>query len=94
MGRAAIERVKGWENDAGTAGFVIVDHELIGMFSCNDIIRPETAQAMKRLGELGVHTIMLTGDNAGAAEAIRREANLSEAKAELLPQVRCCSGVG
>lgn len=85
-GQKALALVTQWEIEAGTAGFVIVDKELYGVFSCNDVIRAETKGAMKKLSDLGVHTMMLTGDNAGAAETIRREANISEAKAELLPE--------
>ena len=85
-GPAAMAKVSQWEDEAGTAGFVIVNNELYGIFSCNDVIRPETKAAMLKLKDLGVHTIMLTGDNKGAAETIRVEAGLREAKAELLPK--------
>ena len=41
---------------------------------------------MEELLELDVHTIMLTGDNHGAAKAVRKQIGLAEAKAQLLPE--------
>eukprot|EP00658_Telonema_sp_P-2_P027846 TRINITY_DN21442_c0_g1_i3.p1 TRINITY_DN21442_c0_g1~~TRINITY_DN21442_c0_g1_i3.p1 ORF type:complete len:665 (+),score=185.70 TRINITY_DN21442_c0_g1_i3:189-2183(+) len=79
-------QVDQFEKAAGTVGLIGVNSKLIGILCVNDVIREETADAMQQLAELRVHTVMLTGDNKGAAEAIRIQANMGEAKAELLPQ--------
>jgi len=83
---AEAAKAQEWEKQAGTIGFVGVDSALVGLLCVNDKIRDEAGEAMRQLADLGVHTVMLTGDNDGAAQAIRIQANMGEAKSELLPQ--------
>ena len=57
-----------------------------GMIALADAVRPATSAAVARMRALGVeHVVMLTGDNRPTAEAVAREAGITEVMAELLP---------
>ncbi len=60
--------------------------ELAGTIAVADEVKPTSAAAIRALGELGVGTIMLTGDNRETAEAIARQVGVSRVIADVLPQ--------
>ena len=63
------------------------DEHVCGFITLADAIREETREAIRQLHEAGVKQIvMLTGDNAGTAQAIAQEAGIDEVHAELLPE--------
>ncbi|QDT31964.1 heavy metal translocating P-type ATPase [Thalassoglobus polymorphus] len=63
------------------------DEHVCGFITLADAIREETREAIHQLHEAGVKQIvMLTGDNAGTAQAIAQEAGIDEVQAELLPE--------
>jgi Cd2+/Zn2+-exporting ATPase len=59
---------------------------VLGAIAIADEVRVEAAAAIKKLGELGIATIMLTGDNAAAAHRISRAVGTAAVVAELLPE--------
>jgi len=59
--------------------------ELVGLLAFGDTIKPSSYQAINRLRELGIKTVMLTGDNLGSANAVAKELGIDEVRAELLP---------
>jgi Cu+-exporting ATPase len=59
--------------------------ELLGLIALADTLRAGTAKAVARLTKMGVHVVMLSGDNAATARAIAREAGIIEFRAEVLP---------
>lgn len=69
-----------------TVIFVLIDNQLKGAIALADIIRPESKEAMKRLKDMGIRCIMLTGDNKQVAAWVAKEIGLDEAIAEVLPQ--------
>lgn len=73
-------------NQGKTVIFVIIDDVLKGAIALADIIRPESKEAIKRLKELNVQCIMLTGDNKQVAQWVAKEIGLDEYFAEVLPQ--------
>ena len=58
---------------------------LLGLLAFGDIIKSTAATAVGRLHQLGIRTVMLTGDNRGAAEAVAKELGIDEVRAEVLP---------
>ncbi len=68
-----------------TAVFVLVDNDLVGAISLSDVIRPESAETVRRLIEMGIEPIMLTGDNAVVAERVANELGIKRFFAEVLP---------
>lgn len=61
---------------------------IAGLIALKDVIRPETAEALKALNAEGVHTVMLTGDSRSTAQAIAGEAGINEYIAECLPETK------
>ncbi len=64
---------------------VAVGDEVLGLIGVADPLRASSRRAVGRLQRLGVEVVMLTGDNAGTAAAIAREAGITRYEAEVLP---------
>jgi Cu+-exporting ATPase len=64
---------------------VMADGVLIGLIGIADPLRATSRAAVTRLSRLGVEVVMLTGDNAGTAQAVAREAGIARFDAEVLP---------
>ncbi len=83
-------RLAAWADEQSGAGATVMyaarDGHLLGGFALSDTLRPTSAEAVKRLNDLGVRTVMLTGDNERAANAIGGQLGVSEVRAQLLPQ--------
>ena len=60
--------------------------ECIGLIAVADSVKEGSIRAIEALHNMGIRTVMLTGDNAKTAEAIRKMTGVEEAAAELLPQ--------
>ncbi|HGF7183509.1 TPA: copper-translocating P-type ATPase CopA [Vibrio cholerae] len=58
---------------------------LQGVLAIADPIKSTSAQAIRKLNELGIHTVMLTGDHASVANAIAKELGISQVIAQVLP---------
>ncbi|WP_425607065.1 heavy metal translocating P-type ATPase [Ornithinimicrobium faecis] len=65
---------------------VEVEDQVIGVIGIRDELRPEAAEAILALRELGLSTVMLTGDNTRTAHAIAARAGIDEVHAEQLPE--------
>ena len=65
--------------------FFAHDGKLLGIIAVADVIKPDSAQAIRELKNLGIHVMMLTGDNERTANAIGREAGVDEVVAGVLP---------
>ncbi|HJV68282.1 heavy metal translocating P-type ATPase [Ideonella sp.] len=57
----------------------------LALLAFGDTIKPTAARAVARLRELGIHTVMLTGDNEGSARAVAAELGIDEVRANVLP---------
>ncbi len=62
-----------------------LDGTLAGIIAVADVIKQDAHSAVKRLGEMGIETMMLTGDNKATAAAIAKEAGITKVIAEVLP---------
>lgn len=58
---------------------------LLGMIAFGDAVKPSAQQAVVRLRELGIRTVMITGDNLGAATSVGAALGIDEVRAEVLP---------
>ena len=72
--------------EAKTAMYVAVDGQLAGLVAVADRIRESARLAVVALHDVGVRTVMLTGDNRRTAEAVARELAIDEVIAEVLPE--------
>ena len=80
---------EGIENYGKQGKTVIVgfeeDGRYLGKIALSDTIKPEAKNALKSLKEMGIKTVMLTGDNRFTAEAVAKELGIDDVKYELLP---------
>jgi Cu+-exporting ATPase len=60
--------------------------ELIGIIAIADTVKEDAKEAVRQLHELGMHTVLITGDNLSAAEAIAHQIGIASVLAEVLPQ--------
>lgn len=58
---------------------------VVGIFMIADSVKPEAKEAVTRLHKLGIHVIMLTGDNKNTARFIADQVGIDEVVAEVLP---------
>jgi len=69
-----------------TVIFVIINDTVQGAIALSDIVRDESKRAIAKLKEMGIQTMMVTGDNKQVAESVARELRLDEYFAEVLPE--------
>jgi Cu+-exporting ATPase len=72
-------------SEGKTALAVSVENKVIGIIAVADTLRKETKHTIKQLNEMGVRTVMLTGDNERTAKAIASQCGVSEYVAGQLP---------
>lgn len=65
--------------------FFLRDAHLTGMIAVADTVKPDSAEAVTAMREMGIAVIMLTGDNARTAAAIGKEAGVDRVIADVLP---------
>ena len=61
------------------------DGEFIGIIAVADVIKEDSPRAVKELQNMGIHVVMLTGDNERTAKAIGAQAGVDEVIAGVLP---------
>lgn len=59
---------------------------LLGVIAVADVIKEDSPQAIKELQNMGIHVVMLTGDNERTAKAIGQQAGVDEVIAGVLPE--------
>jgi len=64
---------------------VAVDTRPAGLLVLQDALRPDARPTVARLNELGVRTVLITGDNQATAQHIAAQVGLTEVHAEVLP---------
>ena len=57
-----------------------------GLLAFGDTVKPGAARALQRLRDLGIWTVMLTGDNPGAAAAVAASLPIDEVRSQVLPE--------
>jgi Cu2+-exporting ATPase len=65
--------------------FFARDGQYLGTIAVADTMKEDSAQAIRELRGMGIHVVMLTGDNRRTAEAIGRQAGVNEVVAGVLP---------
>ncbi len=79
---AALERL---ENEGATAVILSDETAALAVFGVADALRESSIEAVRELHELGIQSVMLSGDNAPTARSIARKVGIDDARGELLP---------
>ncbi len=66
--------------------YLVANGELAAAFSLADVIRPQSAEVVRRLHALGVQVAMITGDSQEVAQAVGAELGIDHIFAEVLPE--------
>lgn len=81
----AKEIVKRFAEEGKTPLLFARDRKLAGVVAVADTIRDSSRAAIRRFTEMGLHVVMLTGDNRATAEAIRKQLGIETAISDVLP---------
>ena len=80
-----VERADDFSAKGKTVLFFAEDDRLLGMVAVADVIKPDSPEAIGQLKKMGIHVVMLTGDNEKTAQAIGTQAGVDEVVAGVLP---------
>lgn len=80
-----------WEQQARTV-VALADHrEILALFAVTDEVKPTSAEAISRLCSMGIHTVLLTGDNPRTAQAVAQKVGIKQVEASMLPDGKAVS---
>ena len=82
---AVKEKAAAMAEEGRTPLFFARNGKFTGIIAVADIIKEESPQAVRELQNMGIHVVMLTGDNEKTAKAIGRQAGVDEVIAGVLP---------
>ena len=74
------------ETEGKTAMLVAIGEEAAGLVAVADTIKEDSKAAIAKMHELGIHVVMVTGDNERTARHVARQVGLDEVKAGVLPE--------
>lgn len=66
--------------------FIVYGNKLVGIIAVADTIKSSSKEAVKKLKQMGIKIIMLTGDNKKTAEIIAEQIGIDEVRSEVLPE--------
>lgn len=82
----ALDKMDRLEREGKTAMLVAVNQSFAGIVAVADTIKDTSKSAIKRLKEMGLEVIMITGDNQQTASSIAAEVGIDQVIAEVLPE--------
>ena len=65
--------------------YFVEDNKLLGMIAVADVVKDDSLSAIKELNDMGIETVMLTGDNYATAQAIGKEVGVKHIVSGVLP---------
>lgn len=74
------------EKQGKSVVLLLDDTKPLALFAVADTVKDSSREAIRQLHELGIKTMMLTGDNAHTAEAIAKQVGMDQARGDLLPE--------
>ena len=80
------EDMRRLEGEGKTVMLVALDGQLLGILAVADTLKGDAIDSVRALHEMGLRTVMITGDNQRTAEAIARQVGIDDMLAEVLPE--------
>ena len=80
------EETAEWRERGASILYVVRDGSIIGAFSLEDEVRPESRQAVDDLHAMGLKVAMITGDAQQVADAVAADLDIDDVLAEVLPE--------
>ena len=65
--------------------YFVEDSKLLGMIAVSDVVKDDSLSTIKELNDMGIETVMLTGDNNATAQAIGKEVGVKHIVSGVLP---------
>ena len=81
-------RIAGFEKDGKTAVLVAAGGQFAGMIAIADTLKESSKTAVSQLNDMGIAVVMVTGDNRRTADAVARQAGITQVIAEVLPDAK------
>lgn len=75
-----------WKNNGQTLVYMALNNRAVALFGLADVVKDEAKESLAKLHEMGITTVMLTGDNKVTAQAIANQLGIDEVIAEVMPQ--------
>ncbi|MBR2826837.1 MAG: cadmium-translocating P-type ATPase [Erysipelotrichaceae bacterium] len=85
LNKSAEEQIRRLAEEGKTPLLFSDEKNLLGIIAVADTIKPDSAEAIRQLREMGIYTVMLTGDNEITARAIAEKAGVDDVIASVLP---------
>ena len=90
LGVAPTPELQRFAEEAAVRGqgvvYLIEGSRALAAFAVADAVRPESAEAVRRLHEAGIEVVMMTGDTRAVAEAVARDLGIDTVLAQVLPE--------
>ena len=85
IGPEALEAIGLFSKEGKTPILIAKGERLLGVIAVSDVIKEDSAEAITELKKMGIHVVMLTGDNEVTAAAIAKQAGVDEVVASVKP---------
>ena len=82
----ATEQIRQWGEQGKTPIYLAVNGELAALMAVADPIKPSAVSAIAALHDLGLKTVMITGDNIHTAQAVAAQLGIDQVHAQVLPE--------
>lgn len=83
--KAIIQNISAFEDQGKTSMLMTVDGEPFALIAVSDTLKPEAAPMIAQLNEMGIETVMLTGDNRRVAQILAKKIGIKRVVAEVYP---------
>lgn len=86
LDKVALQKIAALADEGMTPLLAAEKGRFLGIIGVADEVKSSSREAIRRFKEMGIHVVMLTGDNRRTAEAVRKRLDIEEVVAEVLPQ--------
>jgi Cu+-exporting ATPase len=73
-------------SEGKTPMYVVMENKISGIIAVADVVKESSTKAIRKLHEMGIEVIMITGDNQRTANAIASQVDIDRVLAEVLPE--------